>query len=191
MSDDSIGRGREFSGVGLNAVAALWGFAEATLFFIVPDVLLSWIALTCLRRALWACCWALGGALLGGLIMYSWGATRLESAEAALALQPAVDQQMLHEVREQIEQSGLKALFAGPLEGRPYKIYAVYAGALRVNLPGFLLISIPARLLRFVVISCLTAFLAQKVLTFTSLRAQRIALCVCWVTFYAWFFGQV
>ena len=30
---------------GTKALAALWGFAEATVFFIVPDVHLSWLAL--------------------------------------------------------------------------------------------------------------------------------------------------
>ena len=30
--------------MGLSVAALLWGFAEATLFFIVPDVLLSAIA---------------------------------------------------------------------------------------------------------------------------------------------------
>ena len=32
--------------------AALWGVAEATLFFVVPDVLVGWIALRGPRRTL-------------------------------------------------------------------------------------------------------------------------------------------
>ena len=31
--------------MGLNRIALLWGFSEATFFFIVPDVLLSIVAL--------------------------------------------------------------------------------------------------------------------------------------------------
>ena len=53
-------------GRGPEILAALWGFAESTLFFIVPDVLLTWLALSLPRRALRACYWALGGALAGG-----------------------------------------------------------------------------------------------------------------------------
>lgn len=190
MSHDGTGGGGKFSRLGINSLATAWGFAEATLFFIVPDVLLTWIALSNLRRAVVACLWALAGALLGGLIMYSWGATRLESAEAALVRLPAVDQQMLREVRQEVERSGLQALFAGPLAGRPYKIYAVYAGASRQNLAGFLLVSIPARLLRFVLMAFLAALVARRVLGGLSLRGQRIVWCVCWVGFYAWFFGS-
>ena len=39
----------------LYVVATLWGFAEATLFFVIPDVLLSYVALSRLRPALKAC----------------------------------------------------------------------------------------------------------------------------------------
>jgi len=44
-------------------VAALWGLAEATLFFIVPDVFLSLVALRDRRAALVACGWAIPGHL--------------------------------------------------------------------------------------------------------------------------------
>src|SRR5437868_1692315 len=54
--------------------ALAWGYAEATLFFLVPDVLLSWVALRDPRAAGVACFWALAGALLGGATMYAWGA---------------------------------------------------------------------------------------------------------------------
>jgi hypothetical protein len=36
---------------GPKALAVLWGFAEATVFFIVPDVQLSWLALRSRRTA--------------------------------------------------------------------------------------------------------------------------------------------
>ena len=35
--------------MGINFIAALWGFAEATLFVLVPDILLSALSLN--RRA--------------------------------------------------------------------------------------------------------------------------------------------
>ena len=47
----------------LRVAVAVWGFAEATLFFIVPDVLLSYVALKNLRAALLTCFIATGGAL--------------------------------------------------------------------------------------------------------------------------------
>lgn len=49
----------------VNRIAALWRFAEATLFFIAPNVWLSLAGRQELRRGLMACLYALAGALLG------------------------------------------------------------------------------------------------------------------------------
>src|SRR3546814_21022897 len=49
-----------------HAVSLLWGFAEATVFFVVPDVWISRRALSSWRAALRGCGFALAGALVGG-----------------------------------------------------------------------------------------------------------------------------
>jgi hypothetical protein len=46
--------------------AAVWGLAEATLFFVVPDVLLTWLAAFRPRVACKAVVACLAGALAGG-----------------------------------------------------------------------------------------------------------------------------
>ena len=56
----------------------------------------------------------------------------------------------------EIDDDGVKATFFGPITGRPYKIYAVYAGAKGISFPSFLLVSIPARLLRFILLTWIT-----------------------------------
>ncbi len=53
--------------MGVKLTSLIWGFAEATFFFIVPDVLLTLIALKNWRLATRACLWSLGGALIGGV----------------------------------------------------------------------------------------------------------------------------
>ncbi|MGQ0656531.1 MAG: hypothetical protein ACT4NU_00285 [Chromatiales bacterium] len=45
----------------------------------------------------------------------------------------------------QIRAHGIAALVLGPLSGTPYKIYAVQADALGVNIWQFLAVSLPAR----------------------------------------------
>ena len=70
--------------------AALWGFAEATLFFLVPDVLLSAIALRRGRLAGVACLVALLGALPGGALLYRWGEREPVAARRALDRLPAI-----------------------------------------------------------------------------------------------------
>ena len=46
-------------------LALAWGLAEATFFFIVPDVLLSRLVLSDWRLCARACLWAVAGALVG------------------------------------------------------------------------------------------------------------------------------
>jgi hypothetical protein len=53
----------------LRLLALIWGFAEATVFFVVPDVLLTAIPVRDLRAASLACFLALLGALAGGTLM--------------------------------------------------------------------------------------------------------------------------
>ena len=51
------------------ATAFAWGLAEAICFFIVPDVLLTLIAMRSLRSAMKATMAALAGALVGGALV--------------------------------------------------------------------------------------------------------------------------
>ena len=114
--------------MGLKLTALIWGFAEATFFFIVPDVLLTFVSLKCRRQATRLCFWVLGGALTGGVIMFTWGAMQRESAEHFIAHVPAISRQLIQEVGQQVETSGSMATFNGPIAGNPYKVYAVHAG---------------------------------------------------------------
>ena len=56
------------------AIAGGWGLAEATLFFVVPDVWIGLLALFGWRAGLRAVALAVAGALLGGALMYGVGA---------------------------------------------------------------------------------------------------------------------
>ena len=85
--------------------------------------------------------------------MFCWGAYDIGSADQFLKRIPAIDGNLLNEVEGQVEASGARATFGGPIAGRPYKIYAVYAGGKEVNSPSFFLISIPAHLLRFILLT--------------------------------------
>jgi membrane protein YqaA with SNARE-associated domain len=176
--------------MGLNVAALLWGFAEATFFFIVPDVLLSWVAVDKPRAALSACLWATLGALIGGTLMFAWGATALNRASAALDSVPAISQEMCDSVAEQIRTRGAAALFLGPLTGTPYKIYAVQAGGDQIGLLPFLLISVPARLGRFALITGVTVLICRAFPRMT-LFIRRSIHAVVWTIFYTWYFGAI
>lgn len=85
--------------MGVMAAAAAWGFAEATLFFIVPDVLLSIIIVRRGRRVAWiATVWAIAGAVVGGALMYCWSAQNASGVIALLDRLPAISPAMIARV---------------------------------------------------------------------------------------------
>ena len=134
------------------AIAAAWGLAEATLFFIVPDVLLTWLAGFRPRlvwRALAAC---LGGALLGGLLMYVAASHSPERMRALLELVPAINADFIAATGAALQdQYGSQMLRAG-FSGVPYKILAVESAAQGQSLAMFLGWSVPARLSRWILV---------------------------------------
>lgn len=179
---------KRFRPTATETAGGLWGFAEATLFFIVPDVLLTAVALTSLRRALQVAAWALAGALVGGALMWTLGRTDPTTGNAWLAQLPAISHAMIADVGRQLASSGLPALFAGPVTGTPYKIYALQAGQLGIGLVEFLLVSIPARMLRFVAVTLAVGGVSKLLARWMGLRWRQALLGACWVLFYTWYF---
>lgn len=173
----------------MKLLALLWGLAEATLFFIVPDVLLSLLALRSRPRALVAGGFAVVGALLGGWLMYRWAALDAGLARDALVSVPAISADLLAQVRQQLASQGLPAMFAGAFSGVPYKIYAVEAGAAALPLAAFLALSLPARALRFLLVIVAVDWIARH--WACGMRpAGRTALALgFWGLFYAGYFS--
>lgn len=137
--------------------AFLWGFAEGTLFFVVPDVFLSLVAIFAPRK-----CWkyivaATCGALIGGALLYGWAARDSAGAENTMQHVPFVSYKMIAGVEESYRMRGIVAVLLGPLSGTPYKLYAVAAPRHVKEIP-FLLATIPARADRFILICLLIGF---------------------------------
>jgi membrane protein YqaA with SNARE-associated domain len=174
------------------ALAFAWGLAEATLFFIVPDVLLTLIACRALKPALRATIAALVGALAGGALMYAFGVREPHTARAFLDHIPAISQELITSVAAQIDESGLIAVLLGPIKGVPYKIFAVEWGARGGSFGGFLLISIPARYVRFVLAALAARGIARLIEPLTHRRAaiETLILAVIWVAFYGFYFSR-
>jgi len=132
------------------ALAFLWGFAEGTLFFILPDVPLSLAAMFRPRRALLHLAAIVAGALLGGMVMFSWSA-RGPTVRHAVAHVPLVNPAMFERAESDYREFGIWAVGMGPLRGIPYKVYAVEAPE-HSGLQSFLLVTIPARAWRLVAV---------------------------------------
>lgn len=178
-----------------HAVAAVWGFAEATAFFIVPDVWLSALAMKSPRRGLKCVASATAGAVLGGAVTHAWGAKTGGGRSArALAALPAVSPTMVRRVESDYSAKGYKALLTGPLRGTPYKIYARTNGLLGRPLPRFLLWSVPARAPRFILVTAAIGSLGglgRKLMPSAPEWVRWSIFAAGWIGFYTWFFKNV
>jgi membrane protein YqaA with SNARE-associated domain len=168
--------------------AALWGFAEATFFFLVPDIILSAIAIHDWRLALLACLAAVAGAVAGGALMHRRG--RLDCAQARVFLLrlPGIAPPMLERVCDEVARRRFLAVLTGPLSGTPYKTYAVEAGRQRLPIGCFLLVTLPARLIRFVLVTVLAAWLAHAAFAAMPDPWKYAIWAIAWTVFYAWYF---
>jgi membrane protein YqaA with SNARE-associated domain len=171
-------------------VAFAWGIAEASFFFIVPDVLLTLIACRAFKPALKATLAALAGALVGGVLMYAFGMRSPDEARAFLDYVPAINSNLIERVARQINEHGLIAVMIGPLKGIPYKIYAVEWGAQGRSLIGFLLISIPARYIRFFLAAVVARLIARVIEAVTERRTniEILVIASLWIAFYGFYF---
>lgn len=174
-----------------HGVAAAWGFAEATVFFVVPDVWTSWVGMRRPKRALGTTLSALGGAMLGGAATFAW-AQRVpaEQSQATMAKVPGITAGMVEDVELQVTRSGHAALMRGPIRGVPYKLYARASGVQHKSLPNFLAWSVPGRLIRFVLVTWVSsriAALARRRFPEMPERARSTIFWVSWAGFYAWF----
>jgi membrane protein YqaA with SNARE-associated domain len=168
--------------------AALWGFAEATFFFLVPDVFLSAVAILDWRLAILACVASLAGALAGGALMYLAGRRGGAGVDAFLLRIPGIGPGMLARVRGEIAARGLAAVLLGPLSGTPYKLYAVEAARQGLSLSALMLVSVPARLLRFAAVTALAGWLAHGAFPGLATASQLAIWAVSWAVFYAGYF---
>ncbi len=168
----------------------LWGFSEATFFFIVPDVWLTVLACRASARRLWiAIGWTLLGALLGGASMYVAGMQSPLNAAVSLILIPGIDSDLMMKVVSQTKDHGLWAMGLGMLTGWPYKIYAAAWGALHGDFLSFCAATVLFRGMRFVAVGFLAKAIftiADKVGAGEKLKAR--ALAVVWIAFYIMYF---
>ena len=132
-------------------VAAAWGLAEGTLFFIIPDVFLSYVAIFSWRRSWKHVVAAAAGALLAGAFLFHWSTASPVAAHAAIVRVPFVREAMFSRVDEGFRTHGPLAIFLGSVSGIPYKLYAVEAPKFSRE-AAFLVATPPARLVRFLLV---------------------------------------
>ncbi len=193
-------------GIADHAVAFVWGFAEATAFFIVPDVWTTRVALRHPRRGLATTLSAVAGAMVGGAVVHRW-ARRTPAADSARLMTriPAIDASMVAQVDDEVARDGYRAMLVGPARGVPYKLYARAAGIQGLPLGGLLAWTPPARIIRFLLVTGAAGGLASasrrwglnppdrglaRVLGSPE-AVERAVHALSWAGFYAFYFRKV
>jgi hypothetical protein len=165
-----------------------WGFLEGCVFFVIPDLLISLVALFSFRRSLQCLGAVLAGSLLAGAVMYLFSAQAPGAAHAVVAAVPLVQASMFDKVRDGYASLGVIAPLKGPMSGIPYKVYAVTAPKY-LSLGVFLLISVPARLERLLIswaaFSCAGFLLRHKREQYS--RRMMIGHALYWLAAYAYY----
>jgi len=170
----------------------VWGFAEATLFFVVPDVLLSLVSIFSVKRVWVHIAAAIAGAAVGGAVMFSWAQTNPDSAIATVRKVPFVTDQMFIHVDAGFQKSGMLAVYVGPMTGTPYKIYAVAAPKF-VSFASFVLATIPARGWRFILVSLLSAACAGVLRKYWNKNLRQLIrfYALAWTAFYILYWTRI
>jgi hypothetical protein len=176
-------------GLGL---AFLWGLAEGTFFFVVPDVVISLAAMLRPSRAWRHIVAAIAGSTIAGALLFSWSSSNPDGARQAIARVPFVTARMFTQVRASFQAHGLGAVFLGPLSGTPYKIYAVEAPQF-VGRAAFLMATIPARGERFLFVWALFGAGGTLLRRFLGRTALQLAIRhgLFWVVFYAIYWSVI
>jgi len=177
---------------GALAIAFVWGLAEATLFFIIPDVYLGFVALFHWRRGLLATLAALAGAMIGGVVLYALASNGAAVNELLVRI-PLISPEMVGRVAQQMQESGLVAMVNGPLEGVPYKIHAVQAGLQHLPFIPFLLMTIPARLERTLPVALAGAVFGTVLKGFVKRHTVLVvgAYALLWLGVYVMYYLQM
>jgi len=172
--------------------AFLWGLGEATFFFVIPDVFFSFIAMLDWRSTWRHIVAALGGALVGGALLFHWSQADPAAAHAAVARVPFIAPQMFAKVNSGLEKMGLLAVLAGSISGLPYKLYAVEAPRIS-TLFAFLLATPPARAVRFILVWMVFGAVTAWLRTRFALSTRKLAYihAMIWIASYAFYWGRI
>ncbi len=130
--------------------ALLWGFCEATFFFLIPDLLFSWLAINHYRQAAAALLYALTGALAGGTLLYLLS-LQLDAGvlKNFLLAVPFIHEGMINSIDQGMQQAPFSTLLTSGWTGIPYKVYAICAGLHQTHFLLFIGTSLLMRFMRF------------------------------------------
>lgn len=170
--------------------AFIWGFSEATFFFIIPDVLLSYYSLQSdnFKNVFIMNIICIIGAAIGGAVIFIISSFSHSAVIDFMLNIPAIHPYMLTHVESEMSANTFIALITGPLFGVPYKLFASFA-PLHTNLFIFVLFTAPARFIRFIIVSLLAYVLSHQILPGLSVKVKILIWLFVWIIVYTIYFS--
>ena len=129
-------------------IAFLWWLFESTFFFIIPDILVTFVVLFSFIKWFKVLILTIFWALVGGSIMYLFWKYNINLTLEFLNSIPYISNEMLEYAKNTLETKWLYWMVLWPSDGISYKIYATFAWNQNFNYIEFLIYTIPARLTR-------------------------------------------
>ncbi len=184
-------------------IGLLWGLNEGIWFFIVPDICLSFSALSGWRAAALATLSAVVGSLLAAIFLFvgislhpEWG-DLLQNFWSQL---PGYYPKMFVVASEHLRVSGAQGLLNGPSSGIPYRFYVLEAIREGLSLSAILLWTPIARLERIIIAPLVVLVLRAAAKRWfekkqTDVNRNKLFLkaliIIYWVIIYIWYWGQL
>lgn len=160
-----------------HGAAALFiiAFVESSFFPIPPDVLLIALVLGARSRWAWLALLCTVGSALGGVAGYGIGMFLMESIGLRI-IRLYQAQAYYEQVTELYRQYDYWIVFAAAFTPIPYKVFTIASGAFRMDLLGFVVVSIVGRGARFFLVAALLYWLGPAMKKFIDRYFDWLAL---------------
>lgn len=173
-------------------ISFAWGFAEATVFFIIPDVYITFIILFNLKAGMYAFFWSIIGSIAGGSILYILYTLHFNVANILLQI-PGITSTMIQHTISLFQNGEFQDYSAIPFSGIPYKAYAYSAAVNNTPFAFFILWTILARLIRLaspIIISMLIHTISVQSIR-KYFQFWTLLFGIIWFIFYLWYFFTI
>ena len=181
--------GRIFDSWSAVLIGGIWGAAEASFFFVVPDLWLGLVGLLAPRRAGAAFAATILGATVGAAVLFGVSRSAGAAVEAYQATLPGLSADQLTRARAELAERGPAVMVGLPFQGYPLKVGIHEAAQLDVGLPEVALFTILNRLARVGPFVLLTSA-AGIVMARWVHRREGLVVAVygaAWSLFYGWY----
>ena len=170
-----------------------WGLAEGLLFFIVPDVYISFATLFSLRAGAMAWLFSIAGSAAAVGIIYLLVTILGLDYLAFLEEIPGISRPLIEQATRRLADEGLPYTPFLAAGGVPLKLYAALASSFGLGLGSMLLWTVFARLVRiaptFAVVATMRLLFRNRIDTHASLWCALLGLF--WFGFYVFYFLRV